>query len=335
VDPFSQAVLGAALAQGVARPAEARGAALAGVIGGVLADGDVLVRSAEDPLLLLDAHRHITHALVVAPLGALLVAGLAALLLRGRIAFSRLYLFSLLSYLSAVLLDVFTSYGTSTLWPFSDARLAWDWISVIDPLFTLPILVLALWAFVRRSPALGRAGVVVAVAYLALGGLQHQRALELAGSVAAERGHTPTAMRVMPSLGNLLLWRSVYAHDGVYTVDALRLGPPGETRVYPGGSVPQLAVTRDLPGLAPGSVQARDLARFRRFAQGWLFPIPGEPGRVGDLRYARLPDSLRPLWAIELDAATPEHHVTLIERHDPGPGEWDRLLAQLAGRAAP
>ena len=57
-----------------------------------------------------------------------------------RLSFARLYRYSLLGYLLSGLLDACTSYGTHLLWPFSDARVAWHLISVIDPLFTGALL---------------------------------------------------------------------------------------------------------------------------------------------------------------------------------------------------
>ena len=53
-------------------------------------------------------------------------------------------------------LDVLTSYGTLWLWPFSRARLELDWMSIVDPLFTVPLLILTPMgrAWSKRGPAL-------------------------------------------------------------------------------------------------------------------------------------------------------------------------------------
>ena len=40
-----------------------------------------------------------------------------------------------------MLLDAATSYGTRLFWPFSDERAGWDWIAIVDPAFTVPLLV--------------------------------------------------------------------------------------------------------------------------------------------------------------------------------------------------
>ena len=74
MDPLTQGTLGAALPVAVAPRREAAVAAGLGCLAGMAPDLDVLIRSAEDPLLFLEYHRHFTHALVFIPIGGLLCA---------------------------------------------------------------------------------------------------------------------------------------------------------------------------------------------------------------------------------------------------------------------
>ncbi|MFK8056374.1 MAG: metal-dependent hydrolase [Saprospiraceae bacterium] len=69
------------------------------------------------------------------------------------------------------LLDCFTTYGTQMLQPFDDLRIAWNTISVVDPVYTMPFLVLLLVASrsLRQNPlrrTLTWAGVGISTAYL-------------------------------------------------------------------------------------------------------------------------------------------------------------------------
>ena len=48
-------------------------------------------------------------------------------------------------YATHGLLDACTSYGTVLFWPFSNERLTWNNISIVDPLLTIPALILLLW----------------------------------------------------------------------------------------------------------------------------------------------------------------------------------------------
>src|SRR5690606_16352280 len=134
MDPFSQAVLGASWAQSGARRVALRDAGLLGAVAGMAPDLDTLIQSRTDPLLFLEYHRHFTHALAFVPLGALVCAALLHPLVRARLKFRTTYLFCLLGFASHGLLDACTTYGTRLLWPFSDARIAWSIVAVIDPL---------------------------------------------------------------------------------------------------------------------------------------------------------------------------------------------------------
>src|SRR5262245_17077796 len=74
MDPLSHALLGAAVSQTAFPAAQSRRTLLLGAAAGTLADADVLLRFVSDPALPWEAHRHITHALVFAPIGGLIAA---------------------------------------------------------------------------------------------------------------------------------------------------------------------------------------------------------------------------------------------------------------------
>lgn len=72
-----------------------------------------------------------------------------------------------LGYASHAPLDVLTSYGTLWWWPFSRARLESDRTSIVDPLFTIPPLLLTVLAMVRTSRRLACAAALFAFARIA------------------------------------------------------------------------------------------------------------------------------------------------------------------------
>ncbi len=311
MDPITQGALGAALPQ-TATTSRKGAVALAGLFGwlaGMAADLDVFIRSAEDPLLFLEYHRHFTHALVFIPVGGLICATILHFLLgkRWRLPFSRTLLFCTLGYGTHGLLDFMTSYGTMLLWPFSDERYAANIISVIDPLMTLPVLLLVVLAGARRNPLFARLALVWAGAYLILGTVQHHSAVQMARDLAAARGHAIERMMVKPSFGNILVWRSVYESKGRFHVDGLRVGIA--PMVFPGPSIARLDPAQDFPWLDPASRQSSDLMRFDRFSQGYLAISPVAADSVIDVRYAFLPDSIGALWSIALtpEAASDQH----------------------------
>lgn len=331
MDLITHAALGAAGAAAIAPRAQARAAALCGALAGMLPDADILIRSDADPLLTLEFHRHFTHALAFVPVGAALAAGLAWWLLRRRVAFARVYLYCFVGYLLAPLLDACTSYGTHLLWPFSERPVAWNIVSVVDPVLTLAVLVPLALALRRCSAGLARAALAIAFAGLAVGAWQHERAERIAQDLAASRGHVPERLLVKPTLANMVLWRSVYLHDGRIQVDAVRAGLSGSARVYPGDSAPRLDPDRDL-GLPPESRLHADLARFERFADALLVRHPGQPQMIGDARYSMLPTSIEPLWGIVVDPARPDAPVRFETTRRLDPALRARFLDMLFGR---
>ncbi len=311
MDPISQGAVGALAPQLVSKREKIRAAALVGCLAGLAPDLDIFITSSTDPLLLLEYHRQFTHALVFIPVGAALVALLLHPAVRRTLRPRETYVASFLGYATHGLLDACTSYGTQLLWPFSDYRVAWNNVSVVDPLFTLPLLALVVLAAVRRRRKFAVAGLIWALGYLLVGVVQHQRAEAGGAQLAESRGHEPIRLTAKAGFANLLVWKVVYEHRGRFYVDGIRTGLAVTS--CPGDSIARLDVRRDFPWLDPESVQAGDVERFRWFSDGYVGVDPGHRNRVVDMRYSVVPNTIDPLWGIELDPdAGPESHVRYI-----------------------
>ncbi|NNC87100.1 MAG: metal-dependent hydrolase [Akkermansiaceae bacterium] len=336
MDPVSQGALGAIAGACFARRESLRKAAAIGWAAGMLPDADILISSETDPLLNIEYHRHFSHALIFIPVGALLCAAAVWLLTRRwwRLPFRQVYWFSLAGFATAGLLDACTSYGTRLFWPFSDERVAWNIISIVDPVFTGVMLLALAIAILRKRPGWTRAALAFVSAYLVLGVVQRERTLDLQRQLAGERGHNPLERpTVKPSIGNQVLWRSIYQHGDRYYIDAIRTSLLGRPRFYEGVSVPVLTLEALQDGLPPESVLAGDLERFARFSDGYLAWHPERAGVVGDLRYAALPQSVRPLWGIRVDPEKPDEHVPFEGFRAVDADERTQLLRMLKGEA--
>ena len=298
MDPLSQAAVGAAWAQPAARRPAIGSATVVGAISGMAPDLDIFIRSSEDPLVALEFHRQFTHALAFIPFGAFICATLFFGLLRKRLTFAQCYLFAFLGYGTHGLLDACTTYGTQLFWPFAETRVAWNNVSVVDPLFTLPLIGLVLAGVWRRRTAFAAAGVCWALFYLGFGVVQNMRASTEGALLASQRGHRPVRLEAKPAFANLLVWKLIYEYQDRYYVDAVRVGL--STRVFEGVSVEKLDRRRHLPWLDPDSQQAADLERFRWFSDDFLAPDPERPGYVIDMRYSLVPNRADGLWAIAL-----------------------------------
>ena len=326
MDPVTQGLVGALCAQAGCRRKHMKLAAGTGLIAGMAPDLDVLIRSSSDSLLAVEYHRHFTHSLAFVPVGALIVALVLWPLLTGynrwrqqqAPLFARVYLWCLLAVASHGLLDAMTSYGTRLFWPFSDERVAWNMISVIDPMFSVPLALLLGFALLRNSRLLARIAALWVLFYLAIGWFQQDRAENIVAHWAEAHGIEAQRVVAKPAFANLILWRGL-VDDGerLHSV-AIRIVPGRQTLLWPGS-----VVQRFEPSTFAERTRLRsDLERFAHFSDRWTFRYfryeddyddDSDNERswfVGDFRYAIDPASQRPLWGIRFNPDQPEQAVS-------------------------
>ena len=319
MDPVTQTLLGAAAAQAVLSRKIGPAAALFGAVGGALPDIDVLVTWA-DPALPIEYHRHFTHALALVPVGGAVAALPFLLAARWRRQWKLVLLAATIGCATHGLLDNCTSYGTYVLWPFIDRRLALDIISIIDPVFTLALLIGVLWAVIARSGRPALVGLAVCLAYLGLGAVQHGRAAAVQRRLAAGRQHELVRGRAMPTLGNLIVWRSVYEAGGRLHADAVRTPLFGSTAVREGEAI-GIVRLEDLPAQVQASERIpRVFEGFRDFSDGYVARVPGDPDVIGDMRYSLITSGFDPLWGIRIEVGIPDPTV-----------RWDHLADDREG----
>ncbi len=294
LDPLTQGLLGAAAAQAVTAHRLGRRAALVGAVAGVLPDADVFIRSAADPLLAVEYHRQFTHSLAFIPVGGAIAA--LPFLIRSK---DRRWVLAaaIIGFATHGLLDACTTYGTQLFWPFSRTRIAWDAISIIDPVFTL-MLLFGVIVGSRRAAAIA---LIACLAYLGLGVVQRERAVDVQMQLAELRGHRRVRAEVFPTIGNHLVWRSLYDSGGVLHADRIRVPWFGAPRVATGTRVEKYELTPSLRGNVRG---ARDFERFRWFSAGWVALDPRDPTVIGDVRYSMRTEAFEPIWGVRLGAKT-------------------------------
>lgn len=213
MDSLSQAALGAAVAVAVMQRRTALWKAAAfGAVAGTLPDLDVIIDHA-DPILNMVLHRAETHALFWLTLFSLPLGWGVAALARERPLWRRWWLAAWLVLITHPLLDALTIYGTQLFLPFSDRPVGLCSIFIIDPAYTLPLLlgVLGALALARRSAALriNAAGLVLSTAYLGWSALAQAHVEGLARESLAAQGLPADRLLVGPTPFNTLLWRVV------------------------------------------------------------------------------------------------------------------------------
>lgn len=332
MDPVSHVVLGASLGYAVFSRRLGRTAATAGGLAAFVPDADVFIRSAVDPLVAIEYHRGFTHSFAFAPVGATVVAALWLLSPTWRTAakWRPLWACCLLAYVSHILLDAATSYGTRLLWPFSDQRTGWDVISIIDPLFTLALLAGLVWSLVRQQTRPAGVALGLAAAYLAAGGVQHARATSAQDALARARGHAIERREVMPTMANNVIWRALYVHDGRIYSDRIRVGWFSAPTMREGWSLPLTRAT-DLTPAEQARNARRSFQRFAWFSDHWVARSPRDPTVLADMRYTLSAEAFDPIWGIRFTAAGSPSEVDWINRSSDRQVSARDLWAEISG----
>lgn len=310
MDPVTQGFLGAAFGQAVFGRKLGRGAALVGALAGTIGDLDVLQGFFLDPITNIALHRHWTHSLLFLPIGAAIACLPFLAYKKWKNRWELIYAAAFIGYLSHLLIDACTSYGTVLFWPISNHRVAFDSMPIIDPIFTSVLMVAVIWAAIAKKVEPARIGLAVALLYVALGFVQHERALETQQQLAELRGDVIEDGRVMPTLGNIIVWRSVYRTQWLTHSDAVRVGPGDPTVVQ--GQIAATMTERRLPfEVEPNSRFARDFKLWMWFNDGYATAIQTDgKWAIADTRYSMQTEGFSPIWAMSVDASQPGSPTT-------------------------
>jgi inner membrane protein len=308
MDPVTHGLIGATASQSFADKRTFRAAAFTGLASAMLADLDVFLSSASDPLLNLELHRQFTHSIVFIPIGALVATLLLWWFVKKYLTVKETYLFSLAGYATAGLTDYFTSYGVHLLWPFSDTRYSLDIISVFDPLFTLGVLILSGMAFYKRKQLFAWLSFGWIIMYLLFGYTQQRKAMQVAEQMANDKNHEISQLIVKPTIANQWLWSIRYVYDDSLYAAGVKLIPSAEPTIYEGESKPLLNWKEEFKSYE-GTTLYNDIARFSKLSDGVLIQHPEQKHVIGDGRYSMLPTSVSPLWGIEIDTTNSDQHV--------------------------
>ncbi len=289
MDSATQFALGATI--GMATLGRRMGARKAAVTGGLLAtlpDLDVLIPF-DDPIDDFVLHRGATHSLIMQTFAVPLIAeGLRRVAPSLREARWRTWLAVFLCLTTHALLDAMTVYGTRLFWPLWPEPVGLGSVFIIDPLYTLPLLVVTAWAMVAkdwpgRLRTASAAALAVSTAYLGWSAVAQQIATGRGEKAIAAAGLKAERVMATPTPFNTLFWR-VIAIDGphYYNIYVPLLGGDTATTVY-----------RHPRGRASARCLAENAAigTLAAFSDGF-FRLDSEGGTlvISDLRMGLTPD---------------------------------------------
>jgi inner membrane protein len=240
LDSLTQAVLGASIAASCAPKGHRRKALLVGAALGTLPDLDVYIDYG-DAVRNFTYHRGFSHSLfVLAPFSVLLWLALRKIWAPVRGAPYRWLMAISLALLTHPLLDAHTAYGTQLFWPLTVPPTMWGTLFIIDPLYTLPLLVGVVAAVFRpdgiRSHRLLVAGLVLSTGYICWSWIAHTIVRQNVDEALAARQLTGAPVFITPTPFNTVLWRVVVMTEDGYLegFDSLFVDEPAlELRSYP------------------------------------------------------------------------------------------------------
>lgn len=220
MDSVTQAVLGAAIGGALAPTGQRRKALLVGAALGTLPDLDVVIDYG-DAVANFTYHRGFSHSLFVLPPVALLLwLALRRWWAPVRDAPLRWLAIIGLALITHPLLDAHTAYGTQLLWPLESPPVMWATLFIIDPLFTLPILIAVVIAAARPakrwSGSAVRAALLLSTLYLGWSWAAQSIVARHTGDALVERGLAGAPVFVTPTPFNTLLWRVVVLTEEGY-----------------------------------------------------------------------------------------------------------------------
>jgi inner membrane protein len=338
MDPLTHGLLGAVAARAVLGPQFGRPLGHAGwMIGaaaGMLPDIDFFIHSDADPLLNIEHHRQLTHSLAAIPVGGALAALPWLTLRKFRVEWRAVLTASLVGYATHGVLDACTTYGTHLLWPFSPERESWNLMTTIGPLFTLFLLLGLVFAARRKSRGPAVAALTLCLAYVGTAAWQRGHAEDALQHIAAGRGHAIERSEIFPTVGNPLVWRTLYRNGDALHADRVRVPLSGDAQWKEGPRMAQLEERHLSAAECADPRVLRDFRRFRFFSAGWVTRAPRDSSVVADARYSLATDAFEPIWGVRLKPAQPvptEWVARDRERKIPLGELWQEITGRAEG----
>lgn len=286
MDSLSQIALGGAVSVAVmGRHSAAWRAALAGAVLGTLPDLDVLIDHG-DAVRNMVLHRAETHSLFWLSLVSVPLAAGVVGLMGQRSLWWRWWLACWLALVTHPLLDAMTVYGTQLGLPWTDHPYAVGSVFIVDPLYTLPLLV-GVTSALRTSPGgwglrANTLGLLLSSLYLGWGVLAQQQVSSLAQAELRRQGLPAQQVLVTPTPLNTVLWR-VIAVDGDHFFEGFYSLLDADTRIHFDAFSRGTSELAAVSGLEP-------VQRLSAFTQGFFkLQRRGDQLLITDLRMGQEP----------------------------------------------
>ncbi|MGD1934792.1 MAG: metal-dependent hydrolase [Candidatus Phaeomarinobacter sp.] len=289
MDSLTQFALGAAVSTVcLGKTLGPRKAALLGGVLGTVPDLDVFLPF-DNPVDAFVLHRGWTHsffvhAIATPVIGELIVRSVKAL----RDHRWMVWLTVFLCFTTHALIDAITVYGTRIFWPFYPDPVGVGSVFIIDPLYTLPIVGVVVWAFASRYWTLRFRNALVAAlmfttAYLGLSMVLQAHVENRAKAIFADAGIEVSRVFAIAGPLNTVVWKVIGMEDDRYHNVYLSL--------LDDGSEPRIYTHQRHPELVAGLGDNDAFQKLEWFSRGYYrAELEGQQIVVSDLRMGLTPN---------------------------------------------
>ncbi len=219
MDSLTHIVIGGAIGELTLGKKLGNKAIFVGAIANTIPDLDVFTTQfASSPEMALHMHRGYTHAFFTHPFMALPFAYLTYHIFKKEISLLKWFLFYVFSFIIHVLLDGCTTYGTQMLLPFTNKLISWNNLSVVDPLFTIPVLLffIAVWFFKKENNfrrKIAAISLVLSMIYLGTSTMNKFNSIKVFKENLQQQNIQYTQFSTTPTMFTSWLWNLIAYND--------------------------------------------------------------------------------------------------------------------------
>lgn len=248
------------------------------------------------------------------------------------VSFKQGYLLFFWTIFTHIILDVFTAYGTQIFMPFSDYRAAIASISVVDPVYTIPLLSMVISAsFLNKQSSrklLVWIGLGISTSYLLFTIWNKDRVSNIFDHTLSTNAIEATRTYVTPYILNNVLWHCVAEIGDEYIVCAYSIFDKHKI-------VEEVARVNKNELLLDGLATHPDIKILKWFSDGYysVMRMDEKTLYLGDLRYGNThSDFKRPedfIFVFKIDQSYNPLNISSIRNRD---GDISDMLGTLWNR---
>jgi inner membrane protein len=179
-----------------------------------------------------------------------------------------------------------------------------DWLSIVDPLLTVPWLIVFFLVVFGATRKLVIATFVYSAIYISYCGLLHYKAEKSYRELALQKGWSQEKVRVLPALASSFWYRGVSASPDHIYVAGIFVHPVTHQVFYREGNVVERFNPH--PNWEANAALLRQIRIWRWFTDDYMYMADPTQFEIGDGRYSTEVADFVPLWVLRVNPLDPK-----------------------------